>query len=101
MPNAIALGKISGALTLEIVKKIVALPVNKKKALLELLGDLPDELNGQNAKEFKRKAEIAEWKKELLTTSVWTDEEIAEIEKAREYINSWHSLGHRYPDCHF
>jgi len=89
MANTIALEKISDDLTLEIVKKIVALPANKKKALLEFLGDLPDEQNTENTAELKRKTELAEWKKELLTTSVWTDEEIAEIEKAREYINSW------------
>ena len=89
MSDTVALENISDRLTLEIFKKIAALPANKKKALFEILNDLPDEVNDESTEERKRKIEIAEWKKELLKTSVWTDEEIHEIEKAREYINSW------------
>ncbi|MBE7471355.1 MAG: hypothetical protein DPW09_20860 [Anaerolineae bacterium] len=30
-----------------------------------------------------------EWKKRLLRISAWSDEEVAEIERAREYLNQW------------
>ncbi len=31
----------------------------------------------------------AEWKKRLLNISAWSEEELAEIEQAREYLNQW------------
>ncbi len=30
-----------------------------------------------------------EWKQRLLAVSVWTDDEIQEIEKTRGYVNQW------------
>jgi hypothetical protein len=39
--------------------------------------------------EFKPPISKEEWKKQLLTISQWTEEEISEIEKAREYVNQW------------
>lgn len=35
------------------------------------------------------KIPVTEWQKELLTISAWTEDEIHEIEKAREFINQW------------
>jgi hypothetical protein len=39
--------------------------------------------------EFEPPISKEEWKKQLLTVSQWTEEEISEIEKAREYVNQW------------
>ncbi|MCI0612121.1 hypothetical protein L0244_03945 [bacterium] len=71
------------AITYEIVQHISALPFNKKKAILELLKiDL-----GTNTKPVESSQE--KWRKELLTTSVWTDEAIQAMHEAREFINQW------------
>ena len=32
---------------------------------------------------------IEQWQEKLLKTSIWTESEIEEIYKAREYINKW------------
>ncbi len=71
------------ALTQQIVQQIDALPFNKKKALLQLLkqeqSSVQDQLaNGQE-----------DWKKKLLSTSVWTDAEIQGVQEARNFINQW------------
>ena len=39
--------------------------------------------------EFKPPISKEEWLKSLLTISQWSEEEIHEIEKGREYINQW------------
>ena len=71
------------AITHEIVQHISTLPFNKKKAILELLKiDL-----GTSAKPVESFQE--KWQKELLTTSVWTDEAIQAMHEAREFINQW------------
>jgi hypothetical protein len=70
------------------MKTVETLPVSTKRALLEFLKNFPS--TSQSAKPAKKKDRLsAERKKELLSISVWSDEEIAGIEKAREYINSW------------
>ncbi len=70
-------------LTEKIIQKLKELPIVKKKALLELI-------EGESSKELRDdKNQIDKWRKELLRTSVWSESEIAEITKARDYINTW------------
>ncbi len=71
------------ALTSQIVQNLSNLPINKKKAILELL-KIEIFTGAKHSESFQEN-----WKKELLTTSVWTDAEINEIIKAREFINQW------------
>jgi hypothetical protein len=74
---------MSDILTEQIIHHLKELPIVKKKAILELIkGD-------STAMSSNDKAKHEQWRNELLTTSVWTDSEIDEIYKAREYINSW------------
>ncbi len=69
-------------LTEQIIEQLDELPIVKKKAILELIK--------RNSRTLKETEVLQnEWKKALLTISVWTDEEIEEIYKAREYINKW------------
>jgi len=71
------------AITNQIVQQLDILPIGKKKALLKLL---KSEWSNStvNGKSFYKN-----WKKQLLTTSVWTEAEINAIYKAREFINQW------------
>jgi len=74
------------ALTSQIVQNLNSLPVNKKRTILELLKIVLS--GGEN-----HLASFQEnWKKELLTTSVWTEDEINEIHEARRFINQWTPL---------
>ena len=74
---------MTDVLTKQIIEQLNHLPDNKKKALLELIKtDVP--FKKDQIENFKE-----EWKKKLLATSVWTDSEIKEIYKARQYINTW------------
>lgn len=73
---------MSDILAEQIIGHLKQLPIVKKKAILELI----KEDSTAMPKYDKQKHE--QWRKELLTTSVWTDSEIDEIQKAREYINS-------------
>lgn len=65
----------------EVMEQVNKLPLQKKKALLEFLKS--DIL--QNETQFK--INIEHWKQQLLKISVWSEAEIEEIYKAREYIN--------------
>ncbi len=70
-------------LTKKIIHKLNELPIAKKKAIFELIRE-----NSITA--FKENRELGtKWRDELLTTSVWSESEIEEIYKAREYINTW------------
>jgi len=70
-------------LTHEIIEQMNGLPIIKKKAILELIKKDSFSIR-RSQKNFQEK-----WRNKLLTTSVWTDSEINEINKAREYINQW------------
>lgn len=74
---------MSDTLTEQIIYHLKELPIVKKKAILELI----KEDSTATPKYDKQKHE--QWRNELLTTSVWSDAEIDEINKAREYINQW------------
>ncbi|MCB1194502.1 MAG: hypothetical protein KDK90_28980 [Leptospiraceae bacterium] len=64
----------------EIFKMGLALYKTKEKFEL-----LPIKININDNK----KIDTQKWKQELLKMSVWTEEEIQEIENARDYINQW------------
>ncbi|MBN1997820.1 hypothetical protein JW935_09735 [candidate division KSB1 bacterium] len=74
---------MSDILTKQILKQLEELPIVKKKAILELIKE-----NDSVSKKLDRQS-LTQWRNELLKTSVWTDSEIEEIYKAREYINKW------------
>lgn len=67
----------------EVMEQVNKLPLQKKKALLEFLKS--DILQ----KETQSKINIEHWKQQLLKTSVWSEADIEEIYKVREYINQW------------
>lgn len=67
----------------KIIRELSELPIMKKKAILELIKQDSTTISKDN-KEFTTK-----WRSELLNTSVWSESEIEEISKAREYINSF------------
>ena len=74
---------MSDIITEKILKQLEDLPIVKKKAILELIKEndsVPKKINRQS---------LNQWRNELLKTSVWSDSEIDEIFKAREYINKW------------
>ena len=74
---------MSDIITEQILKQLEDLPIVKKKAILELIKEndsVPKKINRQS---------LNQWRNELLKTSVWSDSEIDEIFKAREYINKW------------
>lgn len=74
------------ALTSQIVQNLSNLPINKKKAILELLKIVL--IGSENhIASFQEN-----WKKELLTASIWTDDEINEIHEARRFVNQWTPL---------
>ena len=70
------------AITDQIVRQLNDLPIVKKKAILELIRE-----NTSTTQQHKDSLET--WRKNLLSTSIWTDAEIDEIYQAREYINKW------------
>ena len=72
---------MSDILTEQIIHHIKELPIVKKKAILELIKE------DSTATPNNGKEKHEQWRRELLTTSVWSDAEIDEINKAREYIN--------------
>jgi len=74
---------MSDNLTEQIIRQLEELPVVKKKAILELIKEIASVAKKTN------KYSLNQWRNELLKTSVWTDSEIDEIYKAREYINKW------------
>lgn len=59
------------------------LPISQKKAILALIQTLAGE------KEKGNRESREEWMQKLLTASVWSKAELAEIEKARQWINEW------------
>lgn len=74
---------MNDTITAQIIKELEFLPFAKRKAVLELIRT--DSSKSKIPKnDFKE-----QWRQELLTTSVWTDSDIEEINKAREYINKW------------
>ena len=73
---------MSDMLTEQIIHHLKQLPIVKKKALLELIK------KDSTATSNNDKEKHEQWRNALLTTSVWSDSEINEINKAREYINS-------------
>ncbi len=74
------------SLTSQIVQTVDNLPITKKKAILELL-KIEFKTDAKQIESFHER-----WKKELLTTSVWTDAEVNEIHEARRLINQWTPL---------
>ena len=72
---------MSDILTEQIIHHLKELPIVKKKAILELIKE--DSTATSNNDQEKHE----QWRNELLTTSVWSDSEINEIHKVREYIN--------------
>jgi len=74
---------MSDNLTEQIIRQLEELPVVKKKAILELIK------KNDSVSKKTNKHSLNQWRNELLKTSVWTDSEIDEIYKAREYINKW------------
>jgi hypothetical protein len=71
------------ALTSQIVQALRNLPISKKRAILEFL-KVAFAGSGNHIESFQEN-----WKKELLATSVWTDDEINEIHEARRFVNQW------------
>lgn len=71
------------AITHQLVQQLGVLPFGKKKALLQLLKQehFPDTNH--------LKVEVEAWRKQLLSTSVWTESEINALQEAREFINQW------------
>lgn len=67
----------------EMLTSLQKLPLSKKKAILALIQTLAGE------KEKGNRESREEWMQKLLTTSVWSKAELAEIEKARQWINEW------------
>lgn len=74
---------MSDTLTEQIIHHLKELPIVKKKAILELIKKDATAMSNNDKKKHEQ------WRKELLTTSVWTDADIDEINQAREYINKW------------
>ena len=74
---------MSDILTEQIILHLKELLIVKKRAILELIKE-DSTVTSNNDKEKHE-----QWRNKLLTTSVWSDAEIDEINKAREYINSW------------
>ncbi len=74
---------MSDILTEQIIKQLQELPLVKKKAILELIKT--SDIKTNKIEELS----LQQWRNELLKTSVWTDSEIDEIYKARDYINKW------------
>ena len=74
---------MSDIITEQILKQLEDLPIVKKKAILELIKE-----NDSAPKKINRQS-LNQWRNELLKTSVWSDSEIDEIFKAKEYINKW------------
>jgi hypothetical protein len=72
---------MSDIITEQIIHHLRELPIVKKKAILELIKE------DSTAMFSNEKEKHEQWRNELLTTSVWSDSEINEIHKAREYIN--------------
>jgi hypothetical protein len=72
---------MSDILTKQILKQLKELPITKKKAILELIKE--------NDTALKQEKSLEQWRQKLLKTSVWTDSQIDEIYKARNYINKW------------
>lgn len=62
----------------EMLTSLQKLPLSKKKAILALIQTLAGE------KENGSKRSKEEWIQKLLTTSVWSKADLAEIEKARQ-----------------
>ncbi|MFX0139541.1 MAG: hypothetical protein ACFFDN_38220 [Candidatus Hodarchaeota archaeon] len=73
---------MSDILTEQIIHHLKKLPIVKKKAILELIKENSTAMLKYDIEKHKQ------WRNELLTMSVWSDAEIDEINKAREYINS-------------
>lgn len=71
------------AITQQLVQQLGVLPFGKKKALLELLRQ------EHSLDKSRRKAEMEDWRRQLLSTSVWTESEINALQEAREFINQW------------
>ncbi len=67
-------------ITQQIIQHLKDIPLVKKKALLELIKEDISRISRSNQENYEQ------WRNSLLTTSVWTDAEIDEIIKAREYI---------------
>ncbi len=78
--------QMSDILTEQIIHHLKELPIVKKKAILELIKE------DASAMPKFDKVKHEQWRNELVTTSVWSDAEIEEIYKAREYINKWKSV---------
>jgi hypothetical protein len=72
------------AITNQIIQHLNFLPIGKKKALLEFL-----KIDGLTTGAGEIESFDENWKKQLLTTSVWTEAEINAIHEAREFINQW------------
>jgi|GEM_PF-2392902 len=70
-------------ITEQIIRHLENLPILKKKALLDFIkADI-------SLSQSSNQEQHEQWRNLLLTTSVWTDSEINEINKARDYINQW------------
>ena len=72
---------MSDILTEQIIKQLKELSIVNKKAILELIK------KNESVVKKTDKHTLTQWRNELLKTSVWTDSEIDEIVKAREYLN--------------
>lgn len=70
------------ALTRQILDRIDRLPIRKRAALLELL-------MAETTSSPQQNLSPDEWKKLLIETSVWTDEELEGILEARSWMNQW------------
>ena len=72
---------MSDTLTEQIIHHLKELPIIKKKAILELIKE------DSTATSNNDKEKHEQWRSELLTTSVWSDAEIDEINNARSYYH--------------
>jgi uncharacterized protein (UPF0216 family) len=73
---------MSDILTEQIIHHLKELPIVKKKAILELIKEDATAMSNNDNEKHEQ------WRNELLTTSVWSDADIDEINKAREFINN-------------
>ena len=65
-------------LTEQIIHHLKELPIVKKKAILELIKEDSTAISNNDKEKHEQ------WRNELLTTSVWSNDELDELIKARE-----------------
>lgn len=70
----------------DLLSKYELLDAEGKKQLLDYLDYL---LSKKQKKKAAKKFDYQAYRKKILTTSTWTEEDIAPIKEARQLINQW------------